>query len=106
MCVMQMAAACTCNPTESAATAVAIMPPVLQLDLSSRTPESRTSDGWLQYTIPMRDFDCPEQAAMNQLLWEAKPGTSSGWGMCLDEAAINRPGAAPADAPAGPPASG
>jgi hypothetical protein len=54
----------------------------------------------------MADFDCPDQAQMNQLLWEAKPGTSSGWGMCLDEVAINRPSAAAAAAPAGPPASG
>ncbi|WIA34055.1 hypothetical protein OEZ86_012433 [Tetradesmus obliquus] len=75
-----------------------------KLDLATRTPQSRTADGWLQFTIPMRDFDCPEPAIMNQLLWEAKPGTSSGFGMCLDEVSINRPGAA---APAaGPPASG
>lgn len=76
----------------------------LQLDLATRTSQSRTADGWLQFTIPMRDFDCREPALMNQLLWEAKPSTSSGFGMCLDEVSINRPGAA---APAaGPPASG
>uniref|UniRef100_A0A383V9X8 Expansin-like EG45 domain-containing protein n=1 Tax=Tetradesmus obliquus TaxID=3088 RepID=A0A383V9X8_TETOB len=75
-----------------------------KLDLATRTPQSRTADGWLQFTIPLHDFDCPEPALMNQLLWEAKPGTSSGFGMCLDEVSINRPGAA---APAaGPPASG
>jgi hypothetical protein len=91
------------TPAVAAAANLTPTPLLLQLDLGTRTPQSRTPDGWLQYTIPMRDFDCPQPAQMNQLLWEAKPGTSSGIGMCLDEVQTNRPGPA---APAGPLASG
>ena len=41
----------------------------------------------------MADFDCPDQGTgMNQLMWEALPGTSSGFSMCLDNVRINRAG--------------
>ena len=64
----------------------------LQLDMTGRTPETRTADGWLKYTIPMGDFDCPAPEGMNQLGWELKGGVKSNVAMCLDEVRINRGG--------------
>jgi hypothetical protein len=62
----------------------------LQLDLPSRKPDDKSGDGWLKFVISAGDFDCPDQAQMNQLLWEVKPGQKSNIKVCLDDVTINR----------------